>query len=111
MNGVTVGRTVHYTLSHEDADAINRRRTSGASIAERIKAAIWPMGVQAHIGNAVAAGDVVPLIVVKVDPIYGEINGQAILDGTDVLWLMSISFSHEPYPGRWNWPPRAGDPR
>ena len=81
---VTTGRTVLYTLTEYDATQINRRRTSGASIAERMRVQVsqvetgtpilgWPTGAQAHIGNPASAGDVVPLVVVKVWPNeYGE---------------------------------------
>jgi hypothetical protein len=69
MDGVvpTIGRIVHYRLSADDAAQINRRRTSGVSIATRMKTFAgavespavvygWPEGAQAHIGNAVAEG-------------------------------------------------------
>lgn len=120
---ITTGRTVLYTISEDDATKINRRRTSGSSIAERMKNAIppqegqnsdtiygWPEGAQAHIGNTASAGDVVPLVVVKVWPNeYGEgvpgVNGQAFLDGNDALWITSAKEGTEP--GTWAWPPRV----
>ena len=101
-----------YTLSQQDADAVNRRRTNGSSIATRMKAspAEWPAGAQAHIGNTAAAGDVVPLVVVRVWPNeFGEgipgVNGQAFLDGNDALWVTSAREGTEP--GTWAWPPRV----
>jgi len=37
----TIGRTVIYTLTEDNAAQINRRRTTGVSIAERIKVLAW----------------------------------------------------------------------
>ena len=120
---ITTGRTVLYTISEDDATKINRRRTTGSSIADRMKNAIppqegqngdtiygWPAGAQAHIGNTASAGDVVPLVVVKVWPNeYGDgvpgVNGQAFLDGNDALWIASAKEGTEP--GTWAWPPRV----
>lgn len=109
---VTIGRTVLYTLSEDNATAINRRRTDGKSIRERMQATppAWPEGAQAHIGNRAAAGDVVPLVVARVWPNeYGEgvpgVNGQALLDGNDVLWITSAKEGTEP--GTWAWPARV----
>lgn len=107
---ITTGRTVLYTLTGADAQAINRRRTSRSSIAERIADAQWPLGAQAHIGNSANEGDVVPLVVVRVWPDeYGPnvpgVNGQAFLDGNDALWITSAKEGTEP--GTWAWPPRA----
>ena len=117
---VTTGRTVLYTLSEQDAQQINRRRTTGSSIYERMQILVhttgdqklvgWPVGAQAHIGNQASAGDVVPLVVVKVWPNeYGEgipgVNGQAFLDGNDALWITSAKEGTKP--GTWAWPPRS----
>jgi hypothetical protein len=98
----TIGRIVHYTLSAEDAENINRRRVVGAVHPD------WPTGAQAHIGNEAHEGDVVPMIVVRVfqigTPAEGLVNGQAFLDGNDSLWVTS---RHEgTMPGTWAWPPR-----
>lgn len=107
---ITIGRIVLYTLTEQDAVEINRRRTHGSSITERIRASAWPAGAQAHIGNHVHAGQVVPLIVARVWPDeYGPdvhgVNGQAILDGNDTLWVTSAKEGTEP--GTWAWPPRV----
>lgn len=105
---ITTGRTVLYTLTANDAEFVNRRRTTGAFIAERMRAEPpqWPVGAQAHIGNYVGAGDVVPLIVVRVWPSgIPSVNGQALLDGSDVLWVTSAREGTEP--GTWAWPPRV----
>jgi hypothetical protein len=37
---ITIGTAIIYTLSAADAEAINRRRTNGGSIAERMKMCI-----------------------------------------------------------------------
>ncbi|MFA6242689.1 MAG: hypothetical protein WC655_17250, partial [Candidatus Hydrogenedentales bacterium] len=70
----------------------------------------WPTGAQAHIGNHASAGEVVPLLVVKVWPDeYGAgipgVNGQAMLDGNDALWITSAKEGTEP--GTWAWPTRS----
>lgn len=106
----SIGRIVHYKLSAGDTERASRRRTTGASIAERIKEGKWPLGAKAHIGNPVNAGDVIPLIIVRVFPDeYGPgipgVNGRAILDGSDSLWVTSVKEGAEP--GQWSWPPRA----
>ncbi len=114
----TIGRIVHYVLTAENAEQINRRRTTGASIAQRIGAmvlsedgtatgALWPVGAQAHIGNVVSEGDVVPMTIIRVWS-EGLVNGQAMLDGNDALWVTSAHCSTAVggAPGCWNWPPR-----
>jgi len=103
----TIGRIVHYTLSEQDADAINRRRTTGASIAERMAASQWPTGVQAHIGNKVNAGDVFPMLIVRVWGDFPEsaVNGQVFLDGSDALWVTSVSVGAGPR--KFTWPTRV----
>lgn len=110
MTGVSIGRIVHYTLSESDAQQINRRRTDGNSIRERMAAEKWPAGAQAHIGNYAQPGDEVPLLVVRVWPDeFGVgvpgVNGQAFLDGNDVLWVTSAKEGDEP--GTWHWPEKV----
>ena len=87
---ITVGRTVHFILTAEQAEQINRRTLPAR-------------------GNSASAGDVVPLVVVRVWPNeFGDqpgINGQAILDGNDTLWITSAKEGTEP--GTWQWPPRV----
>lgn len=87
----TAGRIVLYKLSEQDAQAINRRRTTGQSIAKRILDNLWPAGAQAHIGNTVEAGDVLPAVIVKswgVTP-TSCVNLQVFLDGNDTYWATS----------------------
>lgn len=87
----SIGRIVHYTLTESDAQQIMRRRTTGPAIAERIPSKEWPVGAQAHIGNSVSAGDVFPMIIIRVWPgDVGNVNGQVLLDGTDALWVTTV---------------------
>ena len=115
----SIGRIVHYRLSAQDVEAVTRRRTTGASIAERMSRCVltgdppvyaWPEGAQAHVGNPVSEGDVVPLTITAVWPNeFGEgeygVNGQALLDGNDSLWVTSAKQGEEP--GQWSWPPKV----
>jgi len=99
----TIGRIVLYKLTEEDAKQINRRRTHSQSIADRIKEDKWPIGAQAHIGNEVQAGHEVPMIVIR--PWSATcINGQALLDGNDTLWVTSALQGD--LEGNWQWPKR-----
>lgn len=94
----SIGRIVHLKLSADCADQINRRREPGAGHSEG-----WPKGAQAHSGNPVREGEIVPMIVTLV---FSEcVNGQAILDGNDSLWVTSVKEGTEP--GTWCWPERV----
>lgn len=88
-----VGAVLFYKLKMEDVVGINGRRSSGQGV---------PGGVQAHVGNEVALGDTVPLFVLHAaaDP-QGivRVNGQALLDGNDSLWVTQASEGTEP--GQW----------
>jgi hypothetical protein len=113
----TIGRIVHYRLSADDAQQINRRRTTGASIAERIKREFvdqsggfnpaWPLGAQAHIGNEVKEGDTFPMLIVRCwgDTETSCVNGQVFIDGNDALWATSVSVGEGPR--TWSWPGRS----
>lgn len=105
----TIGRVVLYCLSQQDADAINRRRTDGFSIRERMQQepAAWPAGAQAHIGNHAYAGDVFPADIVRVwgDQPDSAVNLQVKLDGNDTYWVTSATVSEEPVQGRYHWMP------
>lgn len=112
---VTICRMVIYRLSFEDAEKINRRRTDGRSIAERMKTtlsvpfgvdprnkiAAWPEGAQAHIGERVGEGYDFPAIVVRVKT-DGTVNLQVLLDGNDVFWAEMVVEGNGP--GMWRWP-------
>lgn len=114
----TIGRIVQYRLNIDDASQINRRRTSGASIAVRMKSFVpsaqenesviygWPEGAQAHIGNGVKEGDTFPMLITKVwgDNPSSAVNGQVFLDGNDVLWATSVCVGDGPR--SFSWPQR-----
>jgi hypothetical protein len=112
----SIGRIVHYTLSASDAEQIMRRCTTGVSIAERMRNfsvhtnqpdPLWPAGAQAHIGNAVAEGDVFPMLIVKAHGAdeASAVNGQVSLDGCDVFWATSVKLGTGP--GTFAWPART----
>lgn len=113
----SIGRIVHYRLTADDARAVDRRRRDcrdGVPLAA---------GVDRN-GNPVAEGTVVPLVIVAVWPLEYQagcrlsihpedtayestfgVNGQALLDGTDSLWVTSAP-QHATLAGCWFWPPR-----
>jgi hypothetical protein len=106
MEGLKPGRLVYYVFSHQTADEVNRRRTTGVSIAERIKETTWPEGVQAHIGNPVAAGDIYPAMVVRVfdeAALSRSINLKVMLDGSDDYWATSVPYDEAKRPATWHW--------
>ena len=88
----TVGRTVHYRLSADDAETIKSRR----------KAAYSDLS-----GGTVKTGDVCPMVIVRV---WGEttdcaVNGHVLLDGFDTLWVSSVVCGEGPR--TYSWPPRV----
>lgn len=86
-----IGQVVHYMLSEQDAAAVNDRREDAE--VNRVQAAKDALGYVLHVGNAVAEGDVFPMMIVKVwgrEP-TSSVNGQVFLDGGDVLWVTSVS--------------------
>jgi hypothetical protein len=101
---VTIGRIVLYTLTDKDATEMNRRRTNGKDIADRIATTAWPIGAQAHIGSAVTVGQVFPMLVTRIVS-QGIANGQVFLDSNDVLWAIGVQEGEGP--GKWQWPPRV----
>lgn len=72
------GRTVQYTLSEQDADQINFRRDDMDA---------------PNMGNRVSAGDTYPLVITRVwsQVEGGAINGQVLLDGNDIHWVLSVT--------------------
>lgn len=94
----TLGRTVLYTLTMNDAEAINRRRTTGYAVGAQIAKDTWPEGAQAHIGNPVVAGQEVVAVIVAVwgdvstaqDPASIVVNLKCLLDGSDDYWVTSV---------------------
>jgi hypothetical protein len=100
----TIGRIVHYTLSQQDAEQVNRRRSDSQShIAEHRDNS---NGVQIHFGNSVSTGDVYPLIITRVWGSTPEsaVNGQVLLDGNDSLWVTSVVEGDAA--GQYVWPKR-----
>ena len=87
----TVGMTVLYTLSEQDADQTNKRRD------DTFKNLKYHQensnGVQVHVGNKVTAGEVYPMMIVRIwgNAIDSAVNGQVLLDGNDCLWVTSVS--------------------
>lgn len=97
----TIGRIVHYHLSGGDLDRINRKRA--------LSSAAFSDGLVER-GNPTLPGQVVPLVVTAVWPDeYGPgtfgVNGQALLDGSDSLWVTSAAEGSKP--GQWSWPPKV----
>ena len=101
----TIGRIVHYTLSEQDAEAINRRRADAMrNMPQHQERAD---GSQIHVGNSVAAGDVYPLVITRAwgDTPESAVNGQVLLDGNDTYWATSVSVGEGER--RFAWPSRA----
>lgn len=124
----TIGRIVYYRLTREDAQAANRRRVDGANHYREHRENA--NGVQVHVGTQCVAGDIVPLLVVRVwpdeydvgqsicrdhlpdteptwsFPMSGHgVSGQAFLDGNDSLWITSAPQGD--FNGAWDWPVRV----
>ena len=99
----SIGRIVHYRLSADDAAQIMRRRTTGNSIADRMRLA----GAQAYIGNDVEEGDTFPMLIVRVwgQSAESAVNGQVFLDGNDWFWATSRTVGDQS--GTFSWPVRA----
>ncbi|MFE6362988.1 hypothetical protein ACFVP3_23690 [Streptomyces sp. NPDC057806] len=90
MSHPTIGRTVLYRLSEQDARHIQSMRPRNG-----------------HQGNGVREGDVYPAVVVRTfagNP-AGVCNLKVLLDGEDTHWATS---RHEgDQPGTWSWPERV----
>lgn len=105
----TIGRIVYYTLSADDAEAINRRRADAQARIEAHRTA--KTGVQIHWGNHAAEGMQCPMLIVKVwgaDP-GSAVNGQVFLDGNDVFWATSRCVGEGP--GTFAWPAWSSPPK
>lgn len=105
----TIGRIVHYRVTAEDAEQINRRRTTGPEIASRIAATPreWPPGAQAHIGNRVEEGVTFPAMIVRTwgSDETSAVQLQVFLDGDDTFWATSVVVGEGPR--TFSWPPRV----
>ena len=118
MEGLKPGRIVYFVFDPESADQVNRRRTTGAAIRDRMATSVqsqgpggavfaWPAGAQAHIGNVVMAAEVCPAMVLRVID-GGTCNLRVFLDGNDDFWATSVEFDagHEARDhrlGTWHW--------
>lgn len=100
----SLGRTVHYTLSEQDADAINKQRMDAKNLnAAGVTLASQELGAQIHCGNVVGAGEVYPLVITRVwgnEP-TSAVNGQVQLDGNDLYWATSVSAGDGPRHFTW----------
>ncbi|WP_329013267.1 hypothetical protein OG271_04085 [Micromonospora rifamycinica] len=88
----TLGSTVLYTLTEQDAANINQRRTDLTIIGLRVFA-----GIEAEPGQTF------PATVTHVDG--DAANVQVALDGTDVFWAPSRTEGEPGEQGHWVWPP------
>jgi hypothetical protein len=107
MEGLTVGRIVHYVLAQWDADAINRLRNDAENIGERIAAGTWPNGTQAHVGNVASPGQHCPAIVVRRNGNMPNCNLKVFLDGNGDYWATSRDYNEHAAPGTWHWIEKA----
>lgn len=91
MNTLAIGRIVLYTLTAIDAELINKRRND-ATINLHIHRANGN-GVVIHYGNTVKTGDVLPMIIIRINAPglpFESVNGKVFLDGNDDFWVTSI---------------------
>ncbi|MHB9075810.1 MAG: hypothetical protein ACYC6G_20095 [Desulfobaccales bacterium] len=101
----TIGRTVLFRLTKEQAKAINRRRFHAhAHLDEHIANS---NGVQIHVGNEVKEGDAFPMVITRV---WGDtpqccVNGQVMLDGNDLFWVTSTQVGEGP--NTFSWPQKS----
>lgn len=77
-----------------DVEQINKRRADASNLnAAGVTLASQELGAQIHHGNQVSAGDIYPMVIVRVWGSTPEscVNGQVLLDGNDALWVTSRS--------------------
>jgi hypothetical protein len=101
-----IGAIVSYRLTSDDANAINTRRADFAAFQRSHAHPHEPgqpgaTGHQAHVGNTVGEGEVLPAIVVAKFPGNpdGLVNLKVFLDGNDDYWATSRKPGDEP--GQW----------
>jgi hypothetical protein len=98
MDGLMIGRIVHYVLTDVDAYEVNRSRNDS----------YMANSTRAYVGNLARRGDHLPAIVTWVpNKERGYINAQVLLDGNDSMWVTTRSYSEELEPGTWHWAERA----
>lgn len=94
------GRQILYVLSDTDVQTIMKQRVLSADLMNEDD-----RHLAAFRGNSVLAGDIVPAVIIRVwNEQSGLMNGQALLDGTDSLWLLSRERDANKTPGTWHWP-------
>ena len=94
------GDWVTYYPTEAQAQAINDRRAMSGY------AATPHVGITLHQGNTVSPDTGYPMLITRA---WGEkpdsyVNGQAFLDGNDVIWVCSAKASVKPEPGNYVWP-------
>lgn len=103
----SIGRIVRYSLTADNATAINKRRKDAQNLnADGVTLAGQQLGAQIHTGNQVSEGDVFPMVITRVwgDQPDSAVNGQVFLDGNDLFWATSALWGDAP--GRCMWPLR-----
>ena len=95
MTHAFIGRMVLYRLTARDAERTNMRRED--ALHNRGKMREERPGFQAHVGNHVSEGEIVPMVFTKAS--HGAVNGQAFLDGSDSLWVVAVEEGDQP--GQW----------
>lgn len=102
----SLGQIVFYTLTKRDADYINRVRAEASRKAVAEKTGV---GLVAHVGEDVEAGQVFPMLITRVWS-DTSVDGQVHLNGNDLVWRQSVQLADQwPAPGRWSWPARGND--
>lgn len=102
MTHAFIGLTVLYRLTEEEALATNKRREDADRNADKMRGE--QLGFQAHVGSKAYNGERIPMIITQVwpngfGPGHPGINGQAILDGNDRLWVTGAEEGDQP--GEW----------
>lgn len=100
---VSLGRTVFYTLTADDAEAALTKRHCRYS----------HDGTPLYIGSAIRADDELSAVVSFVHSGVGaHVNLRVNLDGDDTLWVQDIppapivgDSSQKAVAGHWRWPP------
>lgn len=97
----SLGRTILYVLGEGDVALIQHNRALFGGCPKH------PF----EFGNPVKAGDIVPATVTNAWGGSNDlVNGKAMLDGYDCLWLTSRAFNEGKEPGTWHWPKIEGKP-
>lgn len=98
------GTILLYALSKSDCEVIQRRRTSSEAIKNRLSRnpPEWPAGAQAHLGDPVQEGDLLPLIVTRTraraEDTEELVSGQVFLNGSDTHWVTAVHVATDALP-------------